>query len=305
MEKYQSTDNSASTTLDGLKEQLADCELKAPISGVVTAVNVSVGDSNTPGNVLFTIEDTSTMKITATIDEKDILKVNEGQEVVITSNALGDEKLSGVVSKVIKVKSASAAGTDASAAQAGTGGYSAEITILSDSDLLVGMSTKAKIIVSQRGSTLAVPYDLVKYDDNGDAYILVPEDNGDGTYTAKRCNITVGEEVDYYTEVLGGDLKAGDYFIYDYSVEEGDIVYCDLASADAAQSTEALDGTEALGGTSETGSTESVIDESAVDSTESVNSTEAADSTDKTDSADKTDSKDKSTSTDNKEEAAE
>ena len=173
------------------------------------------------------------------------------------------------------------------------------------------MSTKAKIIVSQRGSTLAVPYDLVKYDDNGDAYILVPEDNGDGTYTAKRCNITVGEEIDYYTEVLGGDLKAGDYFIYDYSVEEGDIVYCDLASADAAQSTEALDGTEALGGTSETGSTESGIGESTVDSTESVNSTEAADSTDKTDSADKadsadkTDSKDKSTSTDNKEEAAE
>lgn len=314
MEKYQSTDNSASTTLDGLKEQLADCELKAPISGVVTAVNVSVGDSNTPGNVLFTIEDTSTMKITATIDEKDILKVNEGQEVVITSNALGDEKLSGVVSKVIKVKSASAAGTDASSAQAGTGGYSAEITILSDSDLLVGMSTKAKIIVSQRDSALAVPYDLVKYDDNGDAYILVPEDNGDGTYTAKRCNITVGEEVDYYTEVLGGDLKAGDYFIYDYSVEEGDIVYCDLASADAVQGTEALDGTEALGGTGETGSTESVIGESAVDSTESVNSTEAADSTDetdsadkadKTDSADKADSKDKSTSTENKEEATE
>lgn len=300
MEKYQSSDDSVSTTLDGLKEQLADCELTAPISGVVTAVNVSVGDSNTPGTVLFTIEDTSTMKITAAIDEKDILKVNEGQEVVITSNALGDIKLSGVVSKVVKVKSTSSAGADASGTQTAEG-YSAEITILSDSDLLVGMSTKAKIIISQRDSTLAVPYDLVKYDDNGDAYILVPEDNGDGTYTAKRCNITVGEEIDYYTEVIGGDLKAGDYFIYDYSVEEGDIVYCDLESADI-QDTEATESVDGLGATS---STEAVTDANAVESTEAVSDTEAEDGTDKTGSADKTDNKDKSTSTDNKEEAAE
>lgn len=289
MEKYQSTDDSASTTLDGLKEQLADCELTAPISGVVTAVNVSVGDSNTPGTVLFTIEDTSTMKITASIDEKDILKVQEGQEVVITSNALGDTKLSGVVSKVVKVKNTSASGTDAAASQAGTAGYSAEITILSDSDLLVGMSTKAKIVISQRDSALAVPYDLVKYDDNGDAYILVPEDNGDGTYTAKRCNIKVGEEIDYYTEVLGGDLKAGDYFIYDYSVEEGDTVYCDLESADI-QDTEAAESVDGLGATS---STESVTGVNQTESTESVSGTEATDSTDK------------STSTDKKEEAAE
>ena len=122
MEKYQSSDNSLSTTLDGLEDQLADCELTAPISGVVTAVNVSVGDSNTPGAVLFTIEDTSTMKITVSIEEKDILRVNEGQEAIITSNALGDKKMSGIVSKVVKVKNKSTAGTDMAAT---TSGYSA------------------------------------------------------------------------------------------------------------------------------------------------------------------------------------
>ena len=45
----------------------------------------------------------------------------------------------------------------------------------------------------------------------------------DGTATAVRKNIKVGEEVDYYTEVTGGDLKEGDQLIYDntFSVTEG------------------------------------------------------------------------------------
>ena len=40
---------------------------------------------------------------------------------------------------------------------------------------------------------------------------------------AVKKNITVGEEVDYYTEVTGGDLAEGDKLIYDYSgtVTEG------------------------------------------------------------------------------------
>jgi len=38
-----------------------------------------------------------------------------------------------------------------------------------------------------------------------------------------RKNIEVGEEVDYYTEITGGELKEGDMLIYDYtfSVVEG------------------------------------------------------------------------------------
>ncbi len=53
------------------------------------------------------------------------------------------------------------------------------------------------------------------------------EANEDGTATAVRKNIKVGEEVDYYTEVTGGDLKEGDQLIYDntFSVTEGQVFY--------------------------------------------------------------------------------
>ena len=40
-------------------------------------------------------------------------------------------------------------------------------------------------------------------------------------YSCKET-ITVGDEINYYTEVTGGDLKAGDYIIMDYSISEGD-----------------------------------------------------------------------------------
>ena len=47
--------------------------------------------------------------------------------------------------------------------------------------------------------------------------MLVAETNSDGTATAVRKDVTAGEEVDYYTEITGGDLKEGDMLIYDYT----------------------------------------------------------------------------------------
>ena len=48
MQKYQtSTTRDLKDQLEQLQKQLADCTLSAPIGGVVTAVNVSVGDKNT------------------------------------------------------------------------------------------------------------------------------------------------------------------------------------------------------------------------------------------------------------------
>ena len=221
MEKYQSsTTADMKDQLDQLEKQLADCTLSAPISGVVTAVNVSVGDKNAAGTTMITIEDTSSLKVIVNVEEADILKIQEGMPATVTTDATGEEEIKGTVTRVVRVKnqSANTNSTDTNT----TTGYSAEITI-DNADLLVGMSAKAKIIIKDRGTELAVPYDLIQYDENGDAFVLTAQMNGDGTATAVRKNITVGEEVDYYTEVTGGDLKEGDQLIYDntFSITEG------------------------------------------------------------------------------------
>ncbi len=215
VEASKYTDNTSSTkqALKSLKEQLDGCNVYAPISGVVTAVNVAVGDNNAPGKTIITIQDTSTMVLDTPVDETQILKLQENMEATVTSPATGDKKLKGTVTRVVRVKSA--AGLD------GSGGtYAAEIT-LEDSELLVGMSAKAKIVLKERKSILAVPYDLIQEDENGNTYVLAAEKNDDGTYTAVRRNIQVGEEINYYTEVLGGDLQEGDEIFFDSAIEEG------------------------------------------------------------------------------------
>ena len=223
MQKYQtSTTTDQKDQLAQLEKQLKDCTLYAPCGGVVTAVNVSVGDKNTAGATMITIENTSVMKVVVSVEEADILKLQEGMEATVTTDATGDEEIKGTVTRVVRVKnqSSNANGTDTNTAT----GYSAEITI-DNNELLVGMSAKAKIVIKNRGIVLAVPYDLIQTDENGKQYVLVAQTNGDGTATAVRKDVTVGEEIDYYTEITGGDLQEGDQLIYDYSgmVTEGQV----------------------------------------------------------------------------------
>lgn len=218
LNQYKDSDTTAKDTLKDLKEQLADCEIVAPCGGVVTAVNAKVGDINVEKNVILTIEDTSALKMVATVPEADVLKLEEGMNATVTADATGDEKITGTVTRVVRVKSQGTGTGDSASA----GGYSVEISI-DNKDLLVGMAAKAKVMIQEKGEALAVPYDLIQYDEEGNAYVLVAQANDDGSATAVRKNIEVGEEVDYYTEVIGGDLQEGDMLIYDYtfSVMEG------------------------------------------------------------------------------------
>ena len=94
MQKYQtSTTRDLKDQLEQLQKQLADCTLSAPIGGVVTAVNVSVGDKNTAGTTMITIEDTSSLKVIVNVEEADILKIQEGMPATVSTDATGDEEI--------------------------------------------------------------------------------------------------------------------------------------------------------------------------------------------------------------------
>ncbi|MDD6505225.1 MAG: efflux RND transporter periplasmic adaptor subunit [Lachnospiraceae bacterium] len=216
--QYQTADTTASDTLKELKDQKNDCVVYAPCSGVVTAVKVSVGDNNTPGATIITIQDTSTLVISSIVDESDILKLEEGMKASVTTKATGEETMEGTLTRVTRVKSEP--GAD------GTSGYETEIT-LDNTDLLIGMTAKARIVLHEKKNVLSVPYDLIQYDEDGNAFVMAAEDNGDGSgmATVVRKNVQVGEEINYYTEIIGGDLKEGDQIFFDTAVEEGASVF--------------------------------------------------------------------------------
>ena len=87
--KYNQTDDSdTQTQLDQLKKQLEDCTITSKSEGIVTAVNISVGDVNTANSTLVTVENNTDMIVNASVTEKDILKLQEGMKAIVTSDAL-------------------------------------------------------------------------------------------------------------------------------------------------------------------------------------------------------------------------
>lgn len=91
--KYNQTDDSdTQTQLDQLKKQLEDCTITSKSEGIVTAVNISVGDVNTANSTLVTVENNTDMIVNASVTEKDILKLQEGMKAIVTSDALDDQE---------------------------------------------------------------------------------------------------------------------------------------------------------------------------------------------------------------------
>lgn len=232
IQDYQNDSSSnTATQLKNLKTQLEKCTVKAEKSGTVTSLSVAEGDTPTEGALLMTIENNSQLKITANIDEKDILKVKEGMNVVITSEATGDTEIKGKVSKVITIVSSngnSSNPSDDSSGSSSSNGFTAEITIDGNSDLLVGMKAKAKIMLVEKSGCYSVLYDCIMYDDNGNPYVLVADtsnsDNGT-TATVKRADVTLGDESGSYVEVTSDSLKENDLIITTpYEVAEGDTI---------------------------------------------------------------------------------
>lgn len=248
MQDYQSTDSTNSTQLEELKKQLSECTVKAEKDGTITALGISQGDTVEAGTLLATIENDNSLKINVNIDEGDILKVKEGMKVVVTSEATGETEINGVVSKVVTIISSGGNNNNNGDASNGGGssssGFTAEITITDDCDLLVGMNAKAKIMLSENTDSYAILYDCIMYDEDGTPYVYVADtsngsngEDGSTTATVKRVDVTTGEDSGSYVQITGGDLSDGDLVITTpYEVSEGDTItlspYMDFAVGD-------------------------------------------------------------------------
>lgn len=160
-----------------LEEQIEECTVKAPIDGVITSLNVVEGDtfSGTNNAAVAVVEDVSDFEVEAEIDEYDIVKIKEGQSVVIKTNATGDLELDGQV-KEIAPRASSAESTSSSVTY--------KVTVSIDTpceDLRMDMTTKLSIVLESREDVLTVPYDAVQEAEDGSYYVeLVRAQGNDG-----------------------------------------------------------------------------------------------------------------------------
>ncbi|OGC83231.1 MAG: hypothetical protein A2W07_09545 [candidate division Zixibacteria bacterium RBG_16_43_9] len=103
-ELAQADVKSSQANLDRVKTNLDYATITSPIDGVVISRNVDVGQTvaaSLQAPTLFTIaQDLTKMQVDASIDEADIGKIKEGQEVLFTVDAYPDQSFKGSVSQI-------------------------------------------------------------------------------------------------------------------------------------------------------------------------------------------------------------
>lgn len=180
------------------QKQLEKAYLKAPLDGIVTAVNFEKGDTYTQGAII-TIQDCSSYEIKAEIGEYDISDIQLGQKVLIKTDATRDEELEGTVVFISPTATKNAGSSNVT--------YTIRISIDTPNERLrLDMSASLSIIIEQHDDVYTVPYNAVQEDEEGNSFIEVIGEDG---MTTTKLPITVEMESSYYTEITADGLEEG------------------------------------------------------------------------------------------------
>lgn len=197
---------------------LEKCAVTAPISGIVTAVGIEEGEVYN-GSDMIQIDDNSSYVISTTVDEYDISKVEEGQRVVVLTEATGEDEIEGEISFVAPATGSSSLSRTTSQSAGGTGmsstasssdsGYEVKIDVKTDDDRLrMGLTAKCSIILEEVREVYAVPYDAIHENPDGSAVVYVSGNTEEGK-SYSEVSVEKGMESDYYVEISGDQLKEG------------------------------------------------------------------------------------------------
>jgi HlyD family secretion protein len=174
-------------------------QIKAPFAGKITSLDIQPGDQVSTGTTAFRIDDLSQMLVDLEISEIDVNSIEVGQEVIYSFDAIPGSEYHGRVSEI---------GTVGNSAQ-GVVEFKVTTTLTdADEKIKAGMTAIAEIVVEEYENTLLVPNQAVRVvDGNRIIYILAP----DGSVAEKT--IELGAQSVVYSQVIGGELKAGDKII--------------------------------------------------------------------------------------------
>lgn len=197
----------AEISLENAKEALENYTITSPISGTIVEKAYKAGEKTEQGKELCKIYDLSYLTLTLNVDELDISKVQVGQKVTITADAVEGKTYEGVVTKV------SVAGTT----QNGYTTYPVTIQIDEADGLMPGMNADATILMSASENALAIPQDALVRDNK----VLVTLDSPSAVNALEDAapegyvyvSVTTGVSDGSYLEVTSG-LQEGDTVAY-------------------------------------------------------------------------------------------
>jgi RND family efflux transporter MFP subunit len=180
----------ASTNLD-------NCVVRAPISGYITAKNVTMGQMASPGIELFGIKNSDMADVELNVTDSVISKITEDTKAVISVKSAGLKKIKGSVTVVSKAKNDQ------------TGMFTVKVAIPNkDGKIKIGMLADVSLIVDKAKNALAIDNNAI-INKNGKNFVYVAKD-GKAVKKEVEPGISNGE----ITEITKG-LKKGDKVITD------------------------------------------------------------------------------------------
>jgi len=153
----------ARANLDKAAHDLDKVTITAPMSGVVTRLDVEEGENavmgtlNVAGTVLLVISDLSTMEAEVDVDETEVVRVAVGQPVRVEIDAFPDTTFAGVVTEVGNSPIYTSTGQNRQAVD-----FKVTVTLTDDvPGVRPGLSAKADIRVASADQALALPIGAV------------------------------------------------------------------------------------------------------------------------------------------------
>lgn len=192
----QASITQAEQSLKQAQLKLDQATLKAPFDGVVTAVDIVPGSAASSATTAISLIDRSTLHVDLKLSENDVAKVQLGQPVTLTIDALKDWKADGTVSYI------------APSAESSNGVVTYAVRVSfpdSDTRVKVGMTANLTIVTAQKDGVLLVPNTALLPKGAGHS-VQVP--SADGT-TTTEVEVQIGLSDGTQTEITSG-LKAGD-----------------------------------------------------------------------------------------------
>lgn len=172
---------------------LENAEVKAPISGVISSINIVEGEFATSSNPPITIVDSDSITIEFGVPGNMVNKIKKGDIVTVEISA-ADYKQETVINSI------------ASSADLMTNLYNVDIVLDNDGAIKPGMFAKVYLNTDRIENTLAVKTEAVKERDDK-KYVFVA--NGD---VAAEKEVTTGLDTGTYIEIKTG-LTAEDKVI--------------------------------------------------------------------------------------------
>ena len=187
--------SAATAQMQEAKKRLADCQLRAPISGFIGMRQIEVGNTVAPGVPVFSVVDLDPVKVRVGIPEAEVGKVREGLRAEVSIPSLDGQRFDG------RVEAIAAASDPASRT------YVSKIVVPNPKhQLRAGMVSEAHVIGDAQVNAITVPGSAIVRDERGvsQVFVLAP---GQNRVYGRRVEVgsMIGNEVQIQTGLNGSE----------------------------------------------------------------------------------------------------